>query len=82
MFRSVACIEHGEWKGTLYFSFVKSETVKDCEYAIISIEKCWYFIHGLIIDGKQSLFKSFSEYHLQMCHFHMIQTANQGIKLL
>ena len=45
----------------LYLSFVKSETVKDCEDTIISIEKRWYSIHGLIIDGKQSLFKSFSE---------------------
>ena len=43
----------------LYLSFVKSETVKDYEDAVVSIEKRGYVIRGLIIDGKKSLFKSF-----------------------
>jgi len=34
----------------LYLSFVKSETVKDYEDAVVSIEKRGYVIRGLIID--------------------------------
>ena len=61
----------------LYLSFVKSETVKDYEDAVVSIEKRGYVIRGLIIDGKKSLFKSFSEYHVQMCQFHMNQIVRR-----
>ena len=61
----------------LYLSFVKSETVKDYEDAVVSIEKRGYVIRGLIIDGKKSLFKSFSEYHVQMCQFHMKQIVRR-----
>ena len=57
----------------LYIAFVKSETVKDYEDAVSSIKGRGYTIRGLIIDGKQSLFKTFSEYHIQMCQFHMKQ---------
>ena len=57
----------------LYMAFVKSETVKDYEDAISSIKERGYVIRGLIIDGKQSLFRAFSEYHIQMCQFHMKQ---------
>jgi len=58
---------------TLYIAFVKSETVKDYEDAVSSIKGRGYTIRGLIIDGKHSLFKTFSEYHIQMCQFHMKQ---------
>ena len=43
----------------LYMAFVKSETVKDYEDAICSIKERGYTIRGLIIDGKQSLFRTF-----------------------
>jgi hypothetical protein len=65
----------------LYLSFVKSETVKDYEEAVISIEKRGYTIRGLIIDGKKSLFKSFSGYHVQMCQFHMKQIVRRYLTL-
>ena len=65
----------------LYVAFVKSETIKDYEDAITSIKERGYTIHGLIIDGKQSLFKSFSEYHIQMCQFHMKQIVRRYLTL-
>ena len=65
----------------LYVAFVKSETVKDYEDAITSIKERGYTIRGLIIDGKQSLFKSFSEYHIQMCQFHMKQIIRRHLTL-
>ena len=65
----------------LYLSFVKSETVKDYEDAVASIEKRGYVIRGLIIDGKKSLFKSFSKYHVQMCQFHMKQIVRRYLTL-
>ena len=55
----------------LYMAFVKSETVKDYEDAVSSIKERGYSIRGLIIDGKQSLFKTFPDYPIQMCQFHM-----------
>ena len=61
----------------LYVAFVKSETVKDYEDAVSSIKNRGYMIGGLIIDGKQSLFKAFSDYHIQMCQFHMKQIVKR-----
>ena len=65
----------------LYLSFVKSETVKDYEEAVACIENRGYTIRGLIIDGKKSLFKSFSEYHVQMCQFRMKQIVRRYLTL-
>ena len=65
----------------LYMAFVKSETVKDYEDAISSIKDRGYSIRGLIIDGKQSLFKTFSDYPIQMCQFHMKQIVRRYLTL-
>lgn len=65
----------------LYVAFVKSETVKDYEDAVESIKERRYVIHGLIIDGKQSLFKAFAGYHIQMCQFHMQQIVRRYLTL-
>jgi hypothetical protein len=65
----------------LYMAFVKSETVKDYQDAVSSIKEWGYCIRGLIIDGKQSLFNTFSEYHIQMCQFHMRQILRRYLTL-
>ena len=65
----------------LYMAFVKSETVKDYQDAVSSIKERGYCIRGLIIDGKQSLFNTFSEYHIQMCQFHMRQILRRYLTL-
>ena len=61
----------------LYMAFVKSETVKDYVDAVSSMEERDYSVRGLIIDGKQSLFRAFSEYRVQMCQFHMQQIVRR-----
>lgn len=61
----------------LYVSFIKNETIADYRAAISSIEQRGYHIHGLIIDGKKSLFVLFKEYRIQMCQFHMIQIVKR-----
>ena len=65
----------------LYVAFVKSETVKDYEDAVSSIKERGYTIRGLVIDGKQSLFKAFSDYPTQMCQFHMKQIIRRYLTL-
>ena len=65
----------------LYMAFVKSETVKDYEDAVSSIKVRGYVIRGIVIDGKQSLFKTFSDYPIQMCQFHMKQIVRRYITL-
>ena len=65
----------------LYMAFVRSETVKDYVDAVSSMEERDYSIRGLIIDGKQSLFRTFSEYRVQMCHFHMQQIVRRYLTL-
>ena len=65
----------------LYVAFVKSESIKDYEDAIISIKERGYTIRGLIIDGKQGLFKSFSGYLIQMCQFHMRQIVKRYLTM-
>ena len=46
-----------------------------------SIEARGYEIKGLIIDGKQALFKEFSHYKIQMCQFHMKQIVRRYLTL-
>ena len=65
----------------LYMAFVKSETVKDYEDAVSSIKERGYTIRGLIIDGKQTLFKTFAAYPIQMCQFHMKQIVRRYLTL-
>ena len=65
----------------LYMAFVKSETVKAYEDAVSSIKVRGYSILGLIIDGKQALFKVFAEYTIQMCQFHMKQIIRRYLTL-
>ena len=65
----------------LYMAFVKSETVKDYEDAVKSIKERGYVIGGLVIDGKQSLFKAFADYRIQMCQFHMKQIIRRYLTL-
>lgn len=65
----------------LYISFVKSETTRDYEEAVSSIIKRGYAVRGIIIDGKQSLFNSFADHPIQMCHFHMKQIIRRYITL-
>ena len=61
----------------LYMAFVKNETIQDYKNAIESITERGYIIRGIIIDGKQHLFKIFSNYPIQMCQYHMIQIVKR-----
>lgn len=61
----------------LYMSFIKSETRQDYRLAVDTIIASGYSIKGIIIDGKQSLFKEFDAYPVQMCQFHMKQIVTR-----
>jgi hypothetical protein len=65
----------------LYMAFVKSETAKEYEDAVKSIKERGYSIRGIIIDGKKSLFRSFKDYRIQMCQFHMKQIIRRYLTL-
>ena len=65
----------------LYMAFVRSETVKDYEVAVSSIKGRGYSTRGLIIDGKQCLFKTFSDTPTQTCQFHMKQIVRRYFTL-
>ena len=75
-FGVLLALDHATGK-PLYIAFVKSETTKDYEDAVQSVKERGYAIEGIIIDGKQSLFKSFAEYPIQMCQFHMKQITKR-----
>lgn len=66
-----------ETRKPLYIAFVRNETTKDYTDAIESITTRGYTVRGLIIDGRQSLFKAFSGYPVQMCQFHMKQIVKR-----
>lgn len=61
----------------LYVAFIKHETNEDYIDAVHSIEERGYVIKGLILDGRQSLFKIFAGYKIQMCQFHMRQIVTR-----
>lgn len=63
----------------LYLAFIKHERVSDYIVAVNSIEDRGYKIDGIIIDGMQSLFSTFSSYKIQMCQFHMKQIVKRYI---
>lgn len=65
----------------LYVAFVRSETVRDYEDAVTSIRERGYSIRGLVIDGRQSLFRTFAGYHIQMCQFHMKRIVRRYLTL-
>lgn len=65
----------------LYLSFIKSETITDYHVAIESICERGYDVKGVIIDGKQSLFKLFSAYKIQMCQYHKKQIVRRYLTL-
>ena len=65
----------------LYLAFIHNETTADYVAAAESIEARGYEIKGLIIDGKQALFKEFSRYKIQMCQFHMKQIVRRYLTL-
>ena len=45
--------------------------------AVEAIEAAGFTIKGIIIDGKQALFKEFEKYPVQMCQFHMYQIVER-----
>ena len=57
----------------LYVAFIKSERTEDYSLAVKTIEDNGYQIQGVILDGKISVFNALSQYHRQMCQFHMKQ---------
>lgn len=65
----------------LYMAFIHSETNADYEAAVNSIKERGYEIRGLIIDGRKSLFRTFSCYKVQMCQFHMRQIVRRSLTM-
>lgn len=65
----------------LYLEFIRNETVADYQAAVSSIENRGYKIKGIIIDGKQTLFKAFAAYRIQMCQYHMKQIVRRYLTL-
>lgn len=61
----------------IYVEFIGNETTADYLDAVRSIESRGYQIKGIIIDGKQSLFRVLSSYRIQMCQFHMKQIVRR-----
>ncbi len=56
----------------LYVSHIAHERVSDYVTAVESIESRGYVVTGIVVDGMQKLFKTFSDRKLQMCQFHMV----------
>lgn len=61
----------------LYMEFIRNETNADYVAAVNSIRERGFKIKGLIVDGKQGLFRLFSEYKMQMCQYHMKQIVRR-----
>lgn len=61
----------------LYMAFIRHETIGDYRTAIESIESRGYLIRGIVVDGMQGLFREFSRYPMQMCHFYMISIVRR-----
>lgn len=57
----------------LYVAFIRNETTHDYKLAVDTIVAAGYEVRGIIIDGKQTLFKEFEKYPVQMCQYHMYQ---------
>ena len=65
----------------LYMAFVKSATGTDYADAVSSLRESGRTTRGLSMDGRQTLFKTFSAYPIQMCQFHMKQIIRRYLTL-
>ena len=63
----------------LYMQHIAHEHVSDYEDAINHIHECGYKINGIVIDGLQKLFSTFSGFKIQMCQFHMVAIVRRKL---
>ena len=63
-------VDHCSGKA-IYLDFIGHEKADDYLRALQSIKSRGFVIKGVIIDGFRALFDIFSDYKIQMCHFHM-----------
>lgn len=66
----ILAVDHDSGKA-IYLDFISHEKAEDYLRALQSIKSRGFVIKGVIIDGFRALFDIFSDYKIQMCHFHM-----------
>ena len=72
----IIAVDHGSGK-VIYLNFIQHEKAEDYLQALQSIKSRGFVIKGVIIDGFRALFDIFSDYEIQMCHFHMKQIVTR-----
>jgi len=57
-------------KKYLFGNIIESETIKDYNHLKHELLRRGFTIKDVVIDGKRGLFRAFSTFPVQMCHFH------------
>ena len=72
----ILAVDHDSGKA-IYLDFISHEKAEDYLRALRSITSRGFVIKGVIVDGFRTLFDIFSDYKIQMCHFHMKQIVTR-----
>ena len=57
-------------KKNLYWHYVKYETIDLYRKGIQHLKHIGWDIQGIVCDGRRGIFRAFSDYPIQMCHYH------------
>ena len=63
----------------LWHKYVRSESVSDYLEGISWLHDNGFRIYGIVCDGMRGLFPALRMYHVQMCHYHMIQIVRRHL---
>lgn len=61
----------------LIWKHIQTETVEDYQQLLHYLLFLGYTINAIITDGFKGLHKAFSDYPIQLCHFHQKKTINR-----
>ncbi|MGB4627070.1 MAG: hypothetical protein WBI36_04630 [Erysipelotrichaceae bacterium] len=59
-----------ETSSVLYRKYVYHECIKDYVECVQYIVNQGFIVKGMVVDGMRGLFKTFSQYQVQMCQYH------------
>lgn len=77
--RELGLMVFRDWitKKTLYFKFVKYETIQAYKDGIRYLIENGFVVLGIVVDGRRGLFKAFGNIPVQMCQFHQKQIVTR-----
>ena len=72
-------IQDAKSKLILWRKYVQQEHLADYKEGVEYLEKRGFVVDGIVCDGLKGMFQQFSQYRVQMCHFHQVAIIRRYI---